>query len=130
MNTIPIGQFGTIAGLQGQTAGGQGAQLITETATIDNPAAAYLVPASPTEVDVYPKQAALPNDGGTTVVTITLNGRSQNGTPVTPLVVQVALTNNPAPPQATQIVETQGFQTHFTPATPPADPGTNTVTLI
>lgn len=130
MNTLPIGTFGTIAGLQGQTAGGQSAQLTSLTATIDNSAAAYLVPVSPTEVDIYPKQSALPNDGGTTVVTVTLNGRSQNGTPLPATAVQVALTNNPAPPQATQIVETLGFQNHFVPTPPPPDPGTATVTLI
>lgn len=130
MDTIPIGEFGTLQGLQGQTADGQSAQLSQLTATIDDPTKAYLVPVSPTEVDVYPKQSALPNDGGQTVVTVTLNGRSQNGTPITPTAIQVALTDNPAPPQATQIVETIGFTTHFVPNPVPPDPGTATVSLI
>lgn len=130
MNTIPLNAFGTLQGLLGETASGQAAQLSSFTATIDNPAAAYLVPASQTEVDIYPKQAALPNDGGTTVVTITLNGRSQNGTAVAPTQIEVALTNNPAPPQATQIVQTKGFTTAFTPSPAPPDPGVPTVTLI
>ena len=124
MNTVPFGEYGDFTSISGN-----GGALSSLTATIDKPEVAYLVAASATELWVVPIDSALPADGGTSVVNVTFNGKSQNGTVLPSLTVALGASDAPAPPQATSI-NSGNFATHFIPNPAPANPGTATVTLI
>ncbi|HEV2174901.1 MAG TPA: hypothetical protein VGR71_15115 [Nitrospira sp.] len=112
--------------LSGADAAGNTLPLSSLTATIDDTTNAYIAlnPASPSS-SIYVVKRSTMAPGQNLVVHVTFNGKSQDGTAVSPTVIPVSL-QTPVPPQATQILvgsTSQGAGTFTDPASP-------TVTLI
>jgi len=105
----------------------QSKPLSSLTATVDDYTDCYLTTLNGKLILV--QKVAQP-EGQTKTVNVTLNGASQDGTPLPPTTLSVDLIGPPPPPQATQIVASVDYAQDPMGLSIGPDPGNATIQII